>query len=198
MCFNHVASFIVNANRKTRMASGSHIILVKRSFRAMVIWSSIFTLVTATDVAKAGPFRDFFRALRSAIAHPNEKPRSAHRADLEAQGLGCPKSNYWKHRSVESHYAYDCYGANRVKYWEIIADNLKKRGWSLGYVSAIDSNGRTIFVADAHRGDGQRFVVQADDKLTAFIELEFAARAASHKNQTALSHPASRQLPSHC
>jgi len=31
----------------------------------------------------------------------------------------------------------------RVKYWEIIADNLKKAGWSLGYVSAIDSEGRT-------------------------------------------------------
>jgi hypothetical protein len=42
----------------------------------MVVWSSIFTLVTATDVVEAGPFRDFFRALRSAIAHPNEKPRS--------------------------------------------------------------------------------------------------------------------------
>ncbi len=27
-------------------------------------------------------------------------------------------------------------------YWEIIADNLKKDGWSLGYVSAIDSQGR--------------------------------------------------------
>src|SRR5437667_11359745 len=33
------------------------------------------TLITATDVAKAGPFRDFFRALHSAIAHPKEKPR---------------------------------------------------------------------------------------------------------------------------
>ena len=28
-----------------------------------------------------------------------------------------------------------------VKYWEIIARNIKKRGWSLGYVSAIDSMG---------------------------------------------------------
>jgi hypothetical protein len=37
-----------------------------------------------------------------------------------------------------------------VKYWEIIASNLKKRGWSLGYVSAVDSGGRTIFVADAN------------------------------------------------
>jgi hypothetical protein len=26
----------------------------------------------------------------------------------------------------------------RVKYWEIIADNLSKAGWSWGCVSAID------------------------------------------------------------
>jgi hypothetical protein len=54
----------------------------------------------------------------------------------------------------------------------IYADNLSKAGWSWGCVSAIDSNGRTIFVADAHRDDGKRFVVHADDKLTAFVELE--------------------------
>jgi len=45
-----------------------------------------------------------------------------------------------------------------VKYWEIIADNLKKCGWSLGYVSAIDSRGQTIFVADAHQAaDAQHY-----------------------------------------
>ncbi len=60
------------------------------------------------------------------------------------------------------------------RYWEIIADNLSKAGWSLGCVSAIDSNGRTIWIADAHRGDGKRFVVHADEKLTAFLELEAA------------------------
>jgi hypothetical protein len=59
-----------------------------------------------------------------------------------------------------------------VKYWEIIADNLKKRGWSYGYVSAIDSEGRTIWIVDAHRGDGKRYVVHAGEKLTAFLELE--------------------------
>ena len=32
--------------------------------------------------------------------------------------------------------------------------------------------GRTIWVADAHRGDGKRYVVLADEKLTAFLELE--------------------------
>jgi hypothetical protein len=45
-----------------------------------------------------------------------------------------------------------------------------------GCVSAIDSNGRTIWIADAHR-DGRRFIVRADKKLTAFVELESAIRA---------------------
>ena len=39
---------------------------------------------------------------------------------------------------------------------------------------AIDSNGRTMWIADAHCGDGQRFVAPADEKLTAFVELERA------------------------
>ena len=59
-----------------------------------------------------------------------------------------------------------------MKYWEIIADNLSKAGWSWGCVSAIDSHGRTIWIADAHRDDGKRFIVRADEKLTAFVELE--------------------------
>jgi hypothetical protein len=61
-----------------------------------------------------------------------------------------------------------------MKYWEIIADNLSKAGWSWGCVATVDSNGRTIFVADAYRGDGQRFIVRADEKLAAFVELESA------------------------
>jgi hypothetical protein len=60
---------------------------------------------------------------------------------------------------------------------QIIADNLSQAGWSLGYVSAVDSGGRTIWIADAHRGDGKRFVVRAEEKLTAFVELESAVRA---------------------
>jgi len=61
----------------------------------------------------------------------------------------------------------------RVKYWEIITDNLKKAGWSYGYVSAIDSQGRTIWIVDAHRDDGKRFIVRADEKLTAFAFRRF-------------------------
>jgi hypothetical protein len=41
----------------------------------------------------------------------------------------------------------------------------------------VDSNGRTIWIADAHRGDGKRFVLRADEKLTAFLELKLAIRA---------------------
>ena len=59
--------------------------------------------------------------------------------------------------------------------WEIIADNLKKRGCGYGYVSAVDSEGRTIWI-DAHRDDEKRFIVRADDKLTAFVELESVIR----------------------
>ena len=64
-----------------------------------------------------------------------------------------------------------------MKYWEINSDRLKKAGWSWGCVSAIDANGHTIWIADTHRGDNQRFVVHADEKLTALIELESAIRS---------------------
>jgi len=54
----------------------------------------------------------------------------------------------------------------RVKYCEIVADNLSKTGWSWACMPIADSTGRTIFVADAHGGDGKRFIVRADEKLT--------------------------------
>jgi hypothetical protein len=43
----------------------------------------------------------------------------------------------------------------------------------LGWVCAIDLQGRTIWIVDVH-GYGNRFVVRADQKLTAFVELERA------------------------
>ena len=61
-----------------------------------------------------------------------------------------------------------------MKSWEIIADDLKKAGWSLGWVSAEDSQGRTIWIVDAHPDNGKRFVERAEEKLTAFVELESA------------------------
>jgi hypothetical protein len=50
----------------------------------------------------------------------------------------------------------------------------------LGYVSAVDCEARTIWIVDAHCGDGQRFIVRADEKLTAFLELGAATREAGN------------------
>ena len=44
-------------------------------------------------------------------------------------------------------------------------------------VSESIAKGETLFVADAHRDDEKRFVVRADEKATAFLELETATRA---------------------
>ena len=43
----------------------------------------------------------------------------------------------------------------------------------MGWVSAIDLEGRTIWIVNTHR-DGKRFIVHADEMLTAFVELERA------------------------
>lgn len=45
----------------------------------------------------------------------------------------------------------------------------------MGWVSAIDDNRRRIWIVDAHR-DRMRFIVPADEKLTASLELEAAIR----------------------
>jgi hypothetical protein len=58
------------------------------------------------------------------------------------------------------------------RYWQIIADNLSKAGFSWGCSSEIDSAARVIFTADAYARDGRRFIVLSDDRLTAFLELE--------------------------
>jgi hypothetical protein len=61
-----------------------------------------------------------------------------------------------------------------VKPWEIIADNLSKPV-GVGAVSQpLIPTGERSGLLNAHRGDGQRFIVHADDKLTAFLELERA------------------------
>jgi len=63
-----------------------------------------------------------------------------------------------------------------VKHWEIIADNLSKEGFSVGWVSALDVQGRAPRIVDAH-GYGKRFTVRAEEILTAFLELETAIHA---------------------
>jgi len=73
---------------------------------------------------------------------------------------------------------------------EIIADNLSKAGWSWGCVSPMDSNGRTIFVADAHRDENRRFIVRADEKLTALAANLLAKLARFFQNTVQFSKAA--------
>ena len=68
-------------------------------------------------------------------------------------------------------------------YWEIIADNLSRAEWSWGYVSALDSEARTIWIADAHRDNGKRFVAVASaNRSTACCNARMAARRRSHRS----------------
>lgn len=63
-----------------------------------------------------------------------------------------------------------------MKYWEIIADEIASRGWSWGHTSLLNSAGRKMFNVDASRDDGRRYIVRADDLLTAFLELQRQTR----------------------
>jgi hypothetical protein len=80
-----------------QMKSRSNIslIIVKRPVRTIVVWLSIFALFATTKVAEAGPFVDFFRAVRRSIAHPEAKPRShrsSHKQHNETPPSDAPNS----------------------------------------------------------------------------------------------------------
>ena len=55
---------------------------------------------------------------------------------------------------------------------EIIAGKPSKAGWSWAGSQRLIPTGERIWIADAHRGDGKGFVGRAEEKLTAFVELE--------------------------
>ena len=59
-----------------------------------------------------------------------------------------------------------------MTYWETIAENLTKAGFSWGCSSETDSSGRVLYTADAYSRDGRRFIVLSEDRLSAFMELE--------------------------
>jgi hypothetical protein len=69
--------------------------------------------------------------------------------------------------------------------WQIIAEKLSASGLSWGCSSQINATGRVLSTADAYRKDATRFTVIADDKLTAFLELERVTRDDSHRDQAA-------------
>jgi hypothetical protein len=58
--------------------------------------------------------------------------------------------------------------------WKTARDNLQKAGWNCGCISSTDHEGRQFWVLTAEREDAGRFIVHADEMLTAFLELQAA------------------------
>ena len=51
-----------------------------------------------------------------------------------------------------------------VKYWDIIVNKIIKAGFSVGWVSALGDDGRTVWIVDAHR-DGKRLAMNLSPPL---------------------------------
>ena len=49
--------------------------------------------------------------------------------------------------------------------------------WELQHTKPLRTLGVPIWIADAHRDNGKRLVVRADEKLTALLELQAAIRS---------------------
>ena len=63
-----------------------------------------------------------------------------------------------------------------MNYWKSLRI-ISAKPVGVGVVSQpLISDGRTIWIVDAHRDDGKRFVVRADEKLTAFVKMEAASQ----------------------
>ena len=73
------------------------------------------------------------------------------------------------------------------RYWETIRDNLTNAGWRCGSILTTDHKGRQIWVVAAEREDAGRFIVHADEMLTALVELELAIRPCGDCAPTGIS-----------
>jgi hypothetical protein len=76
----------------------------------------------------------------------------------------------------------------RVKYWEIIADNLKKAGSSWGACQPLTRMGERSGLPMCIATESVS-VVRADEKLMAFLELEAAIAATANVEETTWQTP---------
>jgi hypothetical protein len=65
-------------------------------------------------------------------------------------------------------------GSNSMKYWEIGADKLNAAGWSWGYCSVVTKD-YWRWIVDAHKGDGERYIIHSDELLSAATNAGSAA-----------------------
>jgi len=59
-----------------------------------------------------------------------------------------------------------------MKYWEIRRWQAQCRWLVVGYRSAVTKQGWRWWIVDAPKGDGKRYIVQSDELLSAFLELQ--------------------------
>jgi hypothetical protein len=68
-----------------------------------------------------------------------------------------------------------------VKYWEIIAHNLSKAGWSWAVSQRLIPAGERSGLQTRNAATESVSLLRADEKVTAFVELESAIRASVRK-----------------
>ena len=66
---------------------------MKRPLRIIVACLSVFILFSPPEVAEAGPFEDFFTALRKSFSHPTQKSRPRTRSSSRKQNKETPSSD---------------------------------------------------------------------------------------------------------
>ena len=57
------------------------------------------------------------------------------------------------------------------QYYEMIADKMAAAGWTYGYYRAYDKCAREVWIAEAHKDDGHKYIAKAETLMTVFIEL---------------------------
>ena len=60
-------------------------------------------------------------------------------------------------------------------WWAGLGEFLCAAGWTWSYCSAVTCHGWR-WVVDAYRGDERRYIVESDELLSAFLELEATLR----------------------
>lgn len=63
-----------------------------------------------------------------------------------------------------------------ISYWEIIADEMKAEGWSIGW-NKVATKAGVLWAADATKHDGRRFISRAEELVVAMLELQKMTKA---------------------
>jgi hypothetical protein len=73
---------------------------------------------------------------------------------------------------------------NSREVWKIIIETLRNAGWNCGSMTTTDGKGRSILVVAAEREDAGRFIVNSDQQMPAFLELQSAIRQQSRQSRS--------------